>query len=106
MVAINGNLMTPERATIEGAAATRSPCERGIARVCLPFYLCLAAFPVPDSPTDCGEPVTLSKIIRLPLCGVVSDGLKVTDALQLLPGMSVSSHSDVTVNTGHVVTFI
>jgi hypothetical protein len=62
-------------------------------------YFYLAAFPVPDSPTVHGASVTLSKIFRLPLCGVVSVGLKVTDALQLLPGLRVFSHIDFTPNT-------
>jgi hypothetical protein len=68
--------------------------------VCLPLYFFyLGAFPVPDSGTDCGEPVTLSLISRFALCGVVSGGVKVTDTLQLLPGMSdVSAHSDDTAN--------
>jgi hypothetical protein len=58
-----------------------------------------AAFPVPDSETDWGSPVTLSNIIRWPVCGIVSTGLKVTDTLQLLRGARVASHSDATVNT-------
>jgi len=58
------------------------------------------AFPVPDSETDCGEPITLSTIFRLPVCRVVFAGVKVTDTLQLLPGASVSSHPDLTANTG------
>ena len=40
----------------------------------------------------------MSEIFRLPLCSFVSGGVKVTDTLQLLPGLSVL-HSDVTVNT-------
>jgi len=43
--------------------------------------------------------LALSKIIRLPLACVVSTGLKVTDALQLLPGLSVFVHCDFTANT-------
>ena len=42
----------------------------------------------------------MSSIIRLPLCAVVSVGLKVTDTLQLAPGLSVFSHSDLIENTG------
>src|SRR5579862_267545 len=61
-------------------------------------YFVLAALPVPESVTDCGDPITLSKIFRLPVCAVVSIGLKVTNALQLWPGASVS-HFDVTANT-------
>ena len=41
-----------------------------------------------------------SKIIRVPVCAVVSGGVKVTDTLQLLPGSSVFAHSDFTVKTG------
>ena len=53
-------------------------------------YFFLAAFPVPDSGTLCGELIALPKIIRLPLCGVAAGGVKVTDTLQLLPGSSVA----------------
>jgi len=60
----------------------------------------LAAFPVPERGTDCGEPLALSKIIRLPVCAVVSStGLKVTESLQLLPGLSAFLHCDLTANT-------
>jgi hypothetical protein len=55
-------------------------------------YFFFAGIPVPDSPTTCGEWAALSKIIRLPVCGVSPDGLKVTNALQLLPGASVFLH--------------
>jgi len=41
----------------------------------------------------------LSKIMRVPVCRVVSAGVKVTDTLQLLPGASVFSHADFTANT-------
>ena len=55
---------------------------------------------MPDSPTDCGEPVALSKIIRLPVSSVVSSsGVKMTDTLHFLPGASVLSHCDFTVKT-------
>ena len=65
-----------------------------------PLYFFFAAFPIPDSPTDCGEPLALSKIIRLPVSAVVSStGLKVTDTLQLLPGLSVFLDRDLTANT-------
>ena len=64
-----------------------------------PRSLYFAALPVPDSDTLCGEPTTSSSIIRLPFCGVVSVGLKVTDTLQLLPGFRVLSHCDFTTNT-------
>jgi hypothetical protein len=64
------------------------------------YFFSFAAFPVPESGTDCGEPVALSKIIRLPVSVVVSStGLKVTDTLQLLPGLSVFLHCDFTANT-------
>jgi hypothetical protein len=64
------------------------------------FYFFLAAFPVPESGTDCGEPVALSKTIRLPVSAVVSStGLKVTDTLQVLPGLSVFLHCDLTAKT-------
>lgn len=60
----------------------------------------LAAFPVPDNPTDCGDPAALSKIIRVAVCSVALGGEKVTETLQLFPGLSVFSHADFTVNTG------
>jgi hypothetical protein len=63
-------------------------------------YFFFAALPIPDNQTDCGEPVALSKIIRLPVSAVVSStGLKVTETLQCLPGANVLSHCDFTVNT-------
>ena len=63
-------------------------------------YLFLAAFPVPDNPTDCGDPAALSKIIRVAVCSVALGGEKVTETLHFLPGLSVFSHADFTVNTG------
>ena len=36
----------------------------------------------------------MSKIIRVAACGVVSGGLKVTDTLQLFPGLRVFLHCD------------
>ena len=55
---------------------------------------------MPDSPTDCGEPVALSKIFRLPVSAVVSStGVKMTETLHFLPGASVLSHCDFTVKT-------
>ena len=63
-------------------------------------YFFFGAFPIPDNPTDCGEPLALSKIIRLPVSAVVSStGLKVTETLQLLPCLSVFLHCDFTANT-------
>jgi len=44
----------------------------------------------------------LSKIIRLPVCGAVSSGLNITDALQLLPGASVFLHCDLITNNDGV----
>src|SRR5271170_5450378 len=67
---------------------------------CPPCYFFFAALPIPDNETDCGEPVALSTIIRMPVSAVVSStGLKVTETLQLLPGGSVFLHCDFTVNT-------
>ena len=45
----------------------------------------------------------MSKIIRLPLCGVVSAGLKVTETLQLFPGANVLMHWLLTANGATVV---
>ena len=45
--------------------------------------------PVPVNVTVCGDPTTLSKIISVPTCGVVSGGVNVTENLQLFPGASV-----------------
>jgi len=64
------------------------------------LFLLLGGLPVPDSSTDCGDPVALSKIIRLPVSAVVSSsGVKMTDTLHFLPGASVLSHCDFTVKT-------
>jgi len=64
------------------------------------YFFLFRAFPVPDSATVCGEPVALSKIIRLPVSAVVSStGLKITETLQLLPGLSVFLHCDFIANT-------
>jgi hypothetical protein len=41
----------------------------------------------------------LSKIFRLPVCGIVSIGLNVTDALQLLPGARAFAQLDLITNT-------
>jgi hypothetical protein len=41
----------------------------------------------------------LSKIFRLPVCGIVSIGLNVTDALQLLPGARAFAQLDLMTNT-------
>jgi len=69
--------------------------------VCLPFYFfVLGTCPVPDSPTDWGEPIALSLIVNSPLCSDVPVGVNITETLQLWPGASVSLHSDVTANTG------
>ncbi len=55
---------------------------------------------MPDNPTDCGEPVALSTILRLPASAVVSSiGVKTTETLHFLPGASVLSHWDFTVKT-------
>ena len=55
---------------------------------------------MPDNPTDCGEPVALSTILRLPVSSVVSSiGVKTTETLHFLPGASVLSHCDLTVKT-------
>ena len=55
---------------------------------------------MPDNPTDCGEPVALSTILRLPVSAVVSStGVKTTETLHFLPGASVLSHCDFTVKT-------
>src|SRR5271170_7625836 len=63
-------------------------------------YFFFGAFPIPDNPTDCGEPVALSTIIRPPVSAVVSSiGVKTTDTLHFLPGASVLSHCDFTVKT-------
>ena len=59
--------------------------------------------PVPVSVIVCGDPVTLSKIISVPLCGVVFGGVNVTSTLQLLPGASVLWHCDLTANGGVAV---
>ena len=59
--------------------------------------------PVPVSVIVCGVPTTLSKIISVPLCGVVFGGVKVTTTLQLLPGASVLRHCDLTANGGVAV---
>src|ERR1700684_703910 len=58
------------------------------------LLLLLGGAPVPDSSTICGPPAALSIIVRVPTCGVVSVGLKVTDTLQLLPGLSFFRHCD------------
>ena len=48
----------------------------------------------------------MSKIIRLPIVCSVFTGLKVTDAVQLWPGMSVLAHCDFTSNTdGDAISF-
>src|SRR6202042_2373187 len=71
------------------------------------YFFFLGAFPMPDSPTDCGEPVALSTILRLPVSAVVSSsGVKMTETLQLLPGPSVLSHCDFTVKTDGVAVSI
>jgi hypothetical protein len=75
------------------------PGEGALLSIPLPVFF-FGLFPAPESPTDCGAPVTLSKISSSPLCLVVSVGLKVTDTLQLLPGASVFWHCDLTANTG------
>ena len=31
------------------------------------YFFFFGAFPMPDNPTDCGEPVALSTILRLPV---------------------------------------
>ena len=49
----------------------------------------IGGLPVPVNVTVCGDPATLSKIISVPTCGVVSGGVKVTENLQLFPGASV-----------------
>src|SRR5271170_453338 len=66
-------------------------------------FFFFGAAPIPDSPTDCGEPVALSTIFRLPLSAIVSStGVKTTETLHFLPGASVLSHCDFTVKTGGV----
>jgi len=60
--------------------------------------LLLGGRPVPDSSTICGPPAALSMIVRVPVCGVVFGGLKVTDTLQLLPGLSFFRHCDFIAN--------
>jgi len=54
--------------------------------------------PVPVSGIDCGDPGALSKIISVDICGVVFGGVKVTDTLQLFPGLRVLLHCDFTAN--------
>ena len=62
------------------------------------FSTCCYCLPVPESGIICGDPAALSKIIRVPACGVVSGGLKVTDTLQLFPGLRVLWHCDLIAN--------
>jgi hypothetical protein len=60
----------------------------------------LGALPVPDSCTVCEPLPALSKIVSTPVCVMVSGGLKVTDILQLLPGLrSLSLHDFLIANT-------
>ena len=59
---------------------------------------------MPDSGTICGEPGALSKIISIAFCGVVSFGEKVTDTLQVLPGLRVFLHCDLIAKTPTGVT--
>jgi hypothetical protein len=64
------------------------------------YFFFFGAFAIPDSPTDCGEPIALSKIITLPVSVVVSSvGVKMTDSLHFLLGASVSGHCDFSVKT-------
>jgi hypothetical protein len=72
-------------------------CGRSRGQPCL--FLCLRRLPCSRQPHRRGEPVASSTIIRLPLAGVSSVGLKVTETLQLLPDASVVAHRDVTTNT-------
>jgi hypothetical protein len=101
------------RADASLSRSTRSKCETFCAvnlsghlkrfelhNICAFYFFFLGAFPIPDSPTDCGEPIALSKIIKLPVSAVVSSsGVKMTDTLHFLPGASVLSHCDFTVKT-------
>jgi hypothetical protein len=51
------------------------------------YFFFFGAAPIPDSPTDCGAPVALSEILRLPVSAVVSStGVKMTATLHFLPG--------------------
>ena len=54
--------------------------------------------PVPESGIICGEFAALSKIISVAACGAVSGGLKVTDTLQVFPGLRVFLHCDLIAN--------
>src|SRR5271156_4645409 len=61
-------------------------------------YLVAAALPVPERLTLCGELGASSTIVRVPSCEMVLVGLKVTDTLQLLPGLRTFSHCDFIAN--------
>lgn len=53
---------------------------------------------MPESVTDCGELAALSKTISVVVCGVVLGGVKVTDTLQVFPGLRVFRHCDLMAN--------
>src|SRR5271154_1557117 len=63
-------------------------------------YLLPAGLPVPERLTLCGELGASSTIVRVPSCEMVLVGLKVTDTLQLLPGLRTFSHCDFIANCG------
>ena len=85
--------------------STPSPL-RQFSKRAVGYFFVFGAFPVPDSPTDCGELANSSTISSCPLCSDVSIGLKVTDTSQLLPGARVFAHSDFTAKDGDALSIV